>query len=124
MKRQHGLSFWGFLFVAILAALALLVGFKVTPSIVEYFGIRKAITAVASEGQGSSVAELRGAFMRRQAIDDFSSVTGQDLDITKDSGEVVISVAYSKKIPLVANVSLLIDYEATTAGRRSAKRAD
>lgn len=124
MKRQRGLSFLGFLFVAILAALALLVGFKVTPSVVEYFAIKKAITVVASESQAASVAEIRGAFMRRQAIDDFSSVTDKDLDISKESGEVVISVSYEKRIPLFANVSLLIEYDASTAGRRSAKRAE
>lgn len=124
MKRQRGLSFWGFLFVAILAAFALLLGFKVTPSIVEYFGIKKAISVVATEAQGASVAEIRAAFNRRQAIDDFSSVTDKDLDISKESGQVVIAVSYQKKIPLFANVSLVIDYEATSAGGRSAKRTE
>lgn len=124
MKRQRGLSFWGFLFVAILAAFALLLGFKVTPSVVEYFGIKKAITTVASEATaGTTVSEIRAAFMRRQAIDDFSSVDGKDLDIGKEGGEVVISVAYDKRIPLFANVSLLIEYEATS-GRSKAKRAE
>ncbi|MBK8335550.1 MAG: DUF4845 domain-containing protein [Sterolibacteriaceae bacterium] len=124
MKGQRGLSFWGFLFVAILAALALLLGFKVTPSVVEYFGIKKAITVVASESQSASVAEIRAAFMRRQAIDDFSSVTDKDLDISKEAGEVIIAVSYQKKIPLFANVSLLIDYDVTSAGRRAAKRVE
>ena len=124
MKRQRGLSFWGFLLVAILAALALLVGFKVTPSVVEYFGIKKAITVVASDSQAASVPEIRAAFMRRQAIDDFTSVTDKDLDISKESGEVFIAVSYQKKIPLFANVSLLIEYDATSAGRRSPKRTE
>ncbi|HMV53984.1 MAG TPA: DUF4845 domain-containing protein [Rhodocyclaceae bacterium] len=124
MRRQRGLSFWGFLFVGVLAALALLVGFKVTPSVVEYYGIKKAITTVAGEATpGTTVTDIRNAFMRRQAIDDFSSVDGKDLDISKDGGDVVISVAYDKKIPLFANVSLLIEYEATS-GKSKAKRVE
>lgn len=124
MRRQRGLSFWGFLFVGVLAALALLVGFKVTPSVVEYYGIKKAITTVAGEATpGTTVTDIRNAFMRRQAIDDFSSVNGKDLDISKDGGDVVISVAYDKKIPLFANVSLLIEYEATS-GKSKAKRVE
>ena len=124
MRRQRGLSFWGFLFVGVLAALALLVGFKVTPSVVEYYGIKKAITTVACEATpGTTVTDIRNAFMRRQAIDDFSSVDGKDLDISKDGGDVVISVAYDKKIPLFANVSLLIEYEATS-GKSKAKRVE
>ena len=107
-----------------LAALALLVGFKVTPSVVEYYGIKKAITTVAGEATpGTTVTDIRNAFMRRQAIDDFSSVDGKDLDISKDGGDVVISVAYDKKIPLFANVSLLIEYEATS-GKSKAKRVE
>lgn len=124
MRRQRGLSFWGFLFVGVLAALALLVGFKVTPSVVEYYGIKKAITTVAGEATpGTTVTDIRNAFMRRQAIDDFSSVDGKDLDISKDGGDVVISVAYDKKIPLFANVCLLNEYEATS-GKSKAKRVE
>ena len=123
MKRQRGLSFWSFLFVGILAAFALLLGFKVTPAIAEYFAIKKAISVVASEASpGTTVSDIRNAFMRRQAVDDFSSVDGKDLDISKDGGDVVIGVAYDKKIPLVANVSLLIEFEASS-GRSKTKRA-
>ena len=42
-------------------------------------------------------------------------MTGAELEIGKDGGEVVISFAYAKKIPLFANVSLLIDFAASTA---------
>jgi len=61
------------------------------------------------------VNEMRKAFDRRAAIDNITVVTPGELEISKDSGEVVISFAYTKKIPLFANVSLLIDFAASTA---------
>ena len=42
-------------------------------------------------------------------------MTPGELDISKEGGEVVISVAYAKKVPLFANVALCIDFVASTA---------
>ena len=55
------------------------------------------------------------AFERRSSIDNITAVTPGELEITKDGGDVVISFAYAQKIPLFANVSLLIDFAASTA---------
>lgn len=120
MKHQRGLSFWGFLFVALLLAFAFLLAAKVTPAVVEYFSIKKAITAIAAESQGATVADIRRAFQRRADVDDFTSIQAADLDVTKDAGEVVISAVYSKKIPLFMNVSLLIDFAASSSKTKRA----
>ena len=44
-------------------------------------------------------------------------VAGTDLEIGKDGGKTLIEVAYERKVPVVANVSLLIEFNATTADR-------
>ena len=38
-----------------------------------------------------------------------------DLEITKDGIELVISFSYQKKIPLFSNVSLVFDFEGSSA---------
>ncbi len=77
---------------------------------------KKDMLAVAgSEGRTGSVVDIRKAFDRRADIDGITVVTGADLDISKDGGDIVISFAYTKKIPLFANVSLLIDFAASSA---------
>jgi hypothetical protein len=50
-------------------------------------------------------------------MDDVKSVTPQDLDITKEGGELVISFKYEKKVPLFANVSLVFDFEGSSSGK-------
>ena len=42
-------------------------------------------------------------------------VTASDLDITKEDGRIVMSIEYSRKVKLFGNVSLLIDFSASTA---------
>jgi len=117
-KRQRGLSPVGVLLVGGLLAFALLLGFRTVPALNEFFAIQKIIKSVADEGdQGKSITELRRSFDRRAQIDDVATVTGTDLNITKDAGKVVIDVEYARKVPVVANVSLLIDFHASTVGK-------
>jgi hypothetical protein len=89
---------------------------KIGPAYQEFLTAKKAIVAIAaSEGRTGSVADIRKAFDRRSAIDNITAVTPGELEISKDGGEVVISFAYAKKIPLFANVSVCIDFAASTA---------
>jgi hypothetical protein len=95
----------GIIFLAI-------VGMKLVPAYIEYFTIKKAIASISSGGQlrTATVAEIRKAFDLRQVVDDFTAISGKDLEITKDGGEVVISFAYEKRVPLFYNVSVVIDF--------------
>lgn len=115
MKYQRGLSlssllFWG----AIVGAVAMVV-IKVAPSAIEYYKILKdAKATAASVPAGATVPEVRNAFRRYAEIDHIREFQPEDLDISKEGGQIVISFDYEKKIPLVANVSLLINYRGTT----------
>ena len=51
-------------------------------------------------------------FDRQRDIDySIESITGKDLEITKENEKVVIRFAYQKEIELIAPVFLLIKYE-------------
>jgi hypothetical protein len=115
-NKQRGVSFLVVFLVFVIVALAAVGGMKVFPAYSEYLSIKKAVNGIAaSEGRTGNITEIRKAFDRRANIDNIETVTGADLDIGKDAGELVISFAYSKKIPLFANVSLLIDFAASNA---------
>jgi len=120
MKKQQGVSLIGLLFLGAVFIAVAIVGMKTAPSVIEYFTVLKNIKAVANEGKGASVADLRRAYDRHAEIDATPSVTTADLEFEKEGNDVIISFAYSKKIPLVGNVSLLIDYSGNSAGKRSA----
>jgi len=115
-NKQRGVSFPVIFLIFVVVALAAVGGMKVFPAYAEYQSIKKAINGTASsEGRTGNITEIRKAFDRRANIDNIESVTGADLDIGKDAGELVIAFAYSKKIPLFANVSLVIDFAASSS---------
>jgi hypothetical protein len=117
-KQQRGMTLLGLLLIGFVLIIVSVVGMKVVPEYIEYYAILKNVKAVAGDPglKGAGVADIRLAYAKRANIDQISSVTHQDIDITKDAGQVVISFAYAKKIPLVANISLVIDFEGSSAG--------
>jgi hypothetical protein len=116
-KNQSGLSLVGVLLVGGVLAAVILLGLKLIPVVSEYFGIKRAINAVVSSAdpQVATVPQLRMAFTKRAMVDDISSISASDLDITKENGQIVISVDYSRKVPLFSNVNLMIDFSVSTS---------
>jgi hypothetical protein len=109
--RQSGVSLGGLLIVLVILGLVAALGLKLIPSYIEYAKAKAAIEAIGSDRtKSSSVAEIRKAFDARANIDDITAVKAQDLEITKEGGDVVISFSYRKEIPLSGNVGLYVDF--------------
>lgn len=118
-KNQLGISLTGLIAGAVVLILGLLLAMKVLPPYLEYFNAKKLITQIASEGK-TTVAEIRQSFDLKSSIDDVTSISSSDLEITKDGADVVISFAYRKEIPLFGNAGLYLDFAADSTGRQRA----
>ncbi len=118
MRRQRGLSIVSLLLGCVVLVIVALVGIKVGPAYMEYATVKKDVAALVQSGEArtASVAEIRKAFDRRAQVDDITAITSQDLDISKDGSDVVISFSYPKKVPLFSNVSLLIEFAGSSGG--------
>lgn len=106
-RKQRGISFLGLLFVAIVVACVGVVVAQVIPTLIEYQAITKAANKAK---EGTTVPEVRAIFDRAQAIDDFKSVSGRDLDVKKDGDKVVVSFAYDREIHLFGPAYLVLKY--------------
>jgi hypothetical protein len=115
-RRQRGLSIIGLIFIGLIVVGLLALGFRAVPAVIEYIAIERAVQKIKNEG--TTVREIQTAFDRHATIDDITSINSKDLDITKEGDQVVISYAYQKKIPIVDNVSLVIDFSGTTRDRQ------
>jgi hypothetical protein len=107
-SRQRGISFIGLLVVAVILACVGVVMAQVIPTVIEYQAIGKAATKAA---EGTTVPEVRALFDRAQAVDDFKSVSGKDLDVQKVGDRVVVSFAYDREIHLAGPAFLVLKYK-------------
>lgn len=110
-RQQCGVTLFGLLMWAIVIGFFALVGMRVLPTLNEYFTIQKAVNKIAVDG-GSTVPEIRSAFEKQKEIEySIQSISGKDLNITKENDKVVISFAYDKEVELMKPVYILIKYE-------------
>jgi hypothetical protein len=124
MKSQKGFTFWSLTFTVGTIAIIALLTMKLLPAYSEFFAIKKAISRLETEGSlpAMSEAEIRRAFDRSSGIDDIHSIQPKDLKIRRtNDGETVVSAEYEVIIPLVANVSALLKFNASTS---NTKRVD
>ena len=116
MQKQRGISLVGLIVtLAVIGFLAVMAA-KLMPAYIEYFAVKKMFASMEQAGDLKlSVREIRKSFDTRNTIEDVKSVKGEDLEVTKEAGETVLSVSWSAKVPLVANVSACLDFSVTTA---------
>jgi membrane-associated HD superfamily phosphohydrolase len=113
-SRQRGLSMIGFLFVTVVVVTCVMLGFRVTPAYIEWYSVTKALEDSLVEVKDlNSTKEIRSAFQRHADAGYIDSVSGKDIEVTKDKNQVTASASWTRKLPLVANVSLLIEFEAS-----------
>jgi hypothetical protein len=110
-RLQRGISLLGLMFWVILVSFTALVAIKTFPSVNEYLTIQRAVTQIAHSG-ATTVQEMRAAFEKQKEIEySIKSISGKDLEITKDNDKIVIAFKYDSEVQLYGPVSLLIHYE-------------
>ena len=121
-REQQGITLIGLIFIGAILAGVILVGAQVLPTFIEYQSITKAAKKAAQSG--GSVSEIRKAFEAAVTIDQITSISSNDLDITKGAdGNPVVSFDYSREIHLVGPAFLVMKYKGTTANTSSSRRA-
>ena len=106
-SRQRGITFFGLVFMAIILAMAGVVAAQVFPTVVELLAVQKAVTIAA---QGQSVADVRSIFDKQASIDDIKSISGKDVDVSKEGDKVVVSFSYQREIHLAGPAFLTLKY--------------
>jgi hypothetical protein len=106
-SRQRGITFFGLIFVGVVLAMAGVVAAQVFPTVVELNAVQKAVSKAA---EGQSVAEIRNLFDKQATIDDIKSISGKDIDVSKEGDKVVVSFSYQREIHLTGPAFLTLKY--------------
>ena len=116
LQKQKGVSLSGLLVWSVILIFIAISGLRIIPAYIEYSTIQKNLTAIVKEtdSQNMDLNQIRLSFSKRAQIDNIKSVSGQDIKINRENGRIVLSAEYTIKIPLISNISLNIDFEATS----------
>ena len=112
MKKQLGVSLSGLLMFSIILIFVLLFGFKLFKPYTEYFALEKIFRTLAlkPEVKNGTRRDFYTAWAGYAQIEGITSIGGDEVEITKDGNNVVLSASYQVKVPLFKNYTLLIDF--------------
>lgn len=117
MRKQQGMTFIGLVLIIAMIVFVAVIGIKLTPSYLEYMSIKKVISKIGHEPGFAEMnaKDIKDEFSKGVLIDSIKAVTDADLVIAKnESGKNTVSVEYQAVVPLVANISALMDFSAST----------
>ena len=115
--KQSGMTFIGLVLIIAAIVFVATIAIKLYPPYVEFLTIKKAITKVANDPSFAEMSpkQIKESFGKSATIDSIRVITSNDLTIAKGSdGKPVVSVEYQVVVPLVGNVSALLDFNASS----------
>ena len=115
IHSQRGVSMLGIFLICAVIVLGAVGMLKVIPAYIEFGTIKKA--ASGSRDGAKTVADVVRGFDKRAQVDDITAISGKDLEVTKDGNETVVRAAWTQRLPLFANYTLLIDFACSTADK-------
>ncbi len=116
VKRQQGATFLGMAIIAGILIFVAIIGMKMVPAYIEFMSVKKVLHAMNQDSLSTmSKKEIKDSYTKRASIDDIKSVTSDDLVIEKDeAGATVVSTQYKVIKPIMGNVSVIIDFAASS----------
>jgi len=116
--QQRGMSFGGFIFAAFLLVICAIFGFRLIPAYVQDATINSTFGEISRDPnmQNATPHDILQSFDRHSAVDDITAIKSSDIVISSDGGRPVLSASYSVKIPVAGNISLLLEFNPSSAG--------
>lgn len=116
-NSQRGISFVGFIMMAVGIILVAILGLKVVPPYVHSFQIAQILKSISVDPamQSASIKEIRESYAKRASINYITDISADEIEIAKDGAYLTLSVSYSVRIPLIANITLLLEFNPSSS---------
>ena len=113
LSRQRGISSAGVLLIAVLLGLFFTVGLKVGPLYVDHNLITGLCQDLIDNGEANSmtVTEVRDRLSSTLRINNVPDLDLNSIRLRKENGEAIITVAYEKRVPLIANLDIVATFD-------------
>ena len=115
LSRQCGMTFIGMIFLGAIVFSLIVLAAKMAPAYIEYMSVKKLMYKIGHEDHFATMSnqEIAKEFDDGANISYIHSVKSSDLTIY-ETDQKVVAAEYQVVTPLIANVSLLMKFKATT----------
>ena len=127
MHKQRGMTFIGVVLLVAVIVFVAVIAMKLTPAYLEFMSVKNTMTKISKDPNFGSMSnkEIMDSFLKSAVIEDIKSIDAKDLQIMKDSsGKPLVIAEYQVLVPLMGNVTALLDFKASTDPAQSASVAE
>ena len=112
-KMQRGMTTIGMILTAGVAGLIVFAGLRLVPVYLEYISVEGVLKSVHAEynGTNATVQEIRSAISKGVDMNRIEAVKATDFKVSKAGKGYLVAISYSHKVPYIANVSFVVDFE-------------
>ena len=115
--RQRGLTILGFILVAAVVIIFAMVGFRVVPSYVEYYSVKKALddTMRGDSVDPNNLQAFRSELTRRLQTSYVENVKATDAIIQRSGNQLTAELAWERRLHMFGNAYILLEFEAVSS---------
>ncbi|MCX7097670.1 MAG: DUF4845 domain-containing protein [Methylococcales bacterium] len=112
-KRQQGLTLISLIFIFVFVGTFVLVGIKVVPIYIDHYKVVSALEDLQrATGTGQKTKEqIWESLYKRFFMNYVTDVKAEDVTITKEGGNVKITVEYEVVKNIAGNLSVLVEFK-------------
>ena len=112
-SRQSGITLVGFLIVLLVLGFFAFMAMKLVPAYIEFFGVKKAMSQIATSGTNQDLDGIRRDLMFKMGFQYVDDATIQPKNITLDRANngARLNVSYEKQIHFLYNIDFLLHFD-------------
>jgi Domain of unknown function (DUF4845) len=115
-KAQGGLTILGFMLVAAVVIIFAMVGFRVVPSYIEYYSVKKSLDDTMRSGNvdPSNLQAFRAELARRLQTSYVENVKANDAIVQRSGNQISAELAWERRLHMFGNAYILLEFEVTS----------
>ena len=114
-RQQQGMTMWGMLMIAIIAAFFALLGLKLFPPYMTNMKVKSVLSGIAEQAANTPMSNLEvlEGLNKRFQIDDLDRkiVLKDVVSFEKEGRARIVRIAYDDITPIFANIYVLIEFD-------------
>jgi uncharacterized protein DUF4845 len=116
-KTQAGLTILGFMLLAAVVVIFAMVGFRVVPSYVEYYSVKKSLDDTMRSGtvDPSNLQAFRLELERRLQTSYVENVKAKDAIVQRVGNQITAELAWERRLHMFGNAYILLEFEVTSS---------
>lgn len=119
IKKQQGMTFWGWLVVLSIVGVAALVGIKLFPKYYDFLSIKSSINQIAEKDYSTppKSAKVWGSLSKYLNVNYINYIKKEHLKVKKEKDGTHITIDYEVREPIMGNVDVILSFKHTAIAK-------